>query len=157
MSGTNESIPQEWAFTMFEAMQKAAEIILRARTKDLKAGPERAYTATLPPRGHQSGSSNHGNVSSSSSRRFRLNLEVEEVSTVRRGLAAWKEYLHTPLVLDLIFQGPPSPPLAGETEQVAETTGEGGSQDLLERWYIVFEPLTSSVSSPFRGSGGRQV
>ena len=158
LSGTGESIPQDWAFTLFEALQKTAEIILRARTSHL-GKEEETFTPTLPPQRSHSSSSSSGSIGSSSgssssgsSRRFRLNLEVEEVPLVRQRLVAWKDNLHTPLLLDLVFEEPPPPPLAGE-----ESETEGGRRNLLERWYIVFEPLTSAVTSPFGSSGGKMV
>jgi hypothetical protein len=33
-----------------------------------------------------------------------LNLEVEEVPYVRSKLQGWRDTLHTPLVLDLVFE-----------------------------------------------------
>ncbi len=72
--GGGDALPPEWAFTIHEAMQKTAEIVLRARTNLLGGEEEElsSFTPTLPPnRSHSTG------MAGGMSRKFRLNLEVE--------------------------------------------------------------------------------
>ena len=92
-----EAVPPEWAFTVHEALQKAAEIILHARAVAWDGrGPAEVgdddgrgggFGPTLPPSPYhrtQSGSSSSssgaaGGGGSSSNRRFRVSVGSDRV------------------------------------------------------------------------------
>lgn len=88
---TTEAVPPEWAFTVHEALQKAAEVILHARAapapleNDMlllleEEGGHGGYGPTIPPspyhRVNSGGSTSGGSSGGSSNRRSRVRLCV---------------------------------------------------------------------------------
>jgi hypothetical protein len=117
-------LPQDWAFLIFEALQKTAEVIARGRVSLLEtqhAGLAQS-TAQQPRRPRVSWPlyppAPTEAVVGAPRRRLmsrmphlvyaayptQLNLEVEEVPSVRQRLRAWRDNLYTPLVLDINFE-----------------------------------------------------
>lgn len=145
---------------VYEAIAKAAEIIVRGRCQVPSAPPNHSHTSTSPHRkstgmapslGSSSiynvhGNTRHGSNVGVSSRRSsgsgsssggassRFNLHIEEVDSVRSILQLWKKSLHVPLRLDVYYQYCTSP---------QDSTPK---KELLERWCIDY--LSSEQSTP---------
>lgn len=107
---------------VYEAIAKAAEIIVRARCpiSSDRRSTTKASTSSAPS----------GGTSSS-----RFHLEVEEVESVRSILQMWKKSLHVPLRLDLYYEYCTDP---NQSEQSSR-------KELLERWCIDYLPIVSDL------------
>lgn len=109
---------------VYEAIAKAAEIIIRARCPISSDQKNPAKTSTSPAAAASGGTSS-----------TRFHLEVEEVESVRSILQMWKKSLHVPLRLDLYYEYCTDP---NQPEQSSR-------KELLERWCIDYLPIVSDL------------
>ena len=106
---------------VYEAIAKAAEIIVRARCPISSDKKSPTKTSKSPASGGTSSA--------------RFHLEVEEVESVRSILQMWKKSLHVPLRLDLYYEYCTDP---NQPEQSSR-------KELLERWCIDYLPIVSDL------------
>jgi Autophagy-related protein 13. len=109
---------------MYEAIAKAAEIIVRGRCQ--LSPDEEEEDAKQNSSNYNNNSSNNNNNNSTS----RFNLELPPIASVRSILQMWKTSLHVPLRLDVYYEYCTDP-----TDPEKNTRKE-----LLERWCIDYIP-----------------
>lgn len=110
---------------MYEAIAKAAEIIVRGRCQ---LSPDDDEDDAKQNSSNYNNNSNNNNNNNNSTSRF--NLELPPIASVRSILQMWKTSLHVPLRLDVYYEY-----CADPTDPEKNTRKE-----LLERWCIDYIP-----------------
>lgn len=115
---------------VYEAIAKAAEIIVQARCPINKKSEKRSSSTSM----EASNATLKGNSSS------RFHLEIDEVESVRSILQMWKNSLHVPLRLDLYYE-----------YYIDPDEPDSSRKELLERWCIDYLPMASDFSTSHEG------
>jgi hypothetical protein len=115
---------------MYEAIAKAAEIIVRGRCQlsadDIASPNSSNNNSSIRGNSNNTNTTNNNNNNSTS----RFNLELPPIASVRSKLQMWKTSLHVPLRLDVYYEYCTDP-----TDPEKNTRKE-----LLERWCIDYIP-----------------
>ena len=110
---------------VYEAIAKAAEIIVRGRCRCNNSTQHNNVSGSVA--NNNNTANNSPNTSHTGTRFY---LEIEEVPTVRSILQMWKRSLHVPLRLDVYYEYCTDPTNPEQTTR----------KELLERWCIDYLP-----------------
>lgn len=141
---------------MYEAIAKAAEIIVRGRCQLSAEDSTTSNTGNNSHiKGRPSNNNNGSNGSNGNINQTRFNLDLPPIASVRSILQMWKTSLHVPLRLDVYYEYCTDPTNVNAAGVHVE---KNTRKELLERWCIDYIPSYLLSSDPTTGqtssSGG---